>query len=139
MGNFSGGIGPGRVLVFNTMKQSKDFDPAGKYIKTWCPELEGIRSDYIHDPWNMPKSLQNSTGVQIGTQYPTVIKCLKYTNPEVAKKQKRMEVEARKQEKLKFATKVKKEKELSPEEATQALVEKKKAAESSLNSMKDAL
>lgn len=61
--NFSSGIGPGRVLVFNSLKQSRDFDASGKYIKRWCPELKEIQSDYIHDPWNMPKSLQKSTGV----------------------------------------------------------------------------
>merc|ERR1712070_1134136 len=87
--NFSAGIGPGRVLIFNSLKQSKDFDKEGKYIKIWCPELKTVPTDFIHDPWNMPKSMQKQTGVTIGEDYPQVIKCLKYTNPEVAKKQKR--------------------------------------------------
>ena len=56
--NFSSGIGPGRVLVFNSLKQSRDFDKEGKYIRTWCPELKKVGNDYIHDPWNMTKSLQ---------------------------------------------------------------------------------
>ena len=54
----SAGVGAGRVLVFNTMTQSTKFDPAGEYIKTWVPELANVPTDYIHDPWNMPKSLQ---------------------------------------------------------------------------------
>ena len=53
----SSGIGAGRVLVFNSLVQSQKFDPEGKYIRKWCPELENVPDDYIHDPWNMPKDL----------------------------------------------------------------------------------
>jgi deoxyribodipyrimidine photo-lyase len=35
----SAGIGPGRVLVFNSLLQSTKFDPNGEYIRKWCPEL----------------------------------------------------------------------------------------------------
>ena len=37
--NGSSGIGPGRVLVFNSLLQSQKFDADGTYIRTWCPEL----------------------------------------------------------------------------------------------------
>lgn len=33
------GLGPGRVNFFNTLLQSKKFDPKGEYIKLWVPEL----------------------------------------------------------------------------------------------------
>uniref|UniRef100_A0A7S3FTM4 Cryptochrome/DNA photolyase FAD-binding domain-containing protein n=1 Tax=Strombidium rassoulzadegani TaxID=1082188 RepID=A0A7S3FTM4_9SPIT len=94
--SFSSGIGPGRVLVFNSLKQSRDFDKEGKYIKRWCPELKAAPLSYIHDIWNLPKALQKSTGIVLGEAYPTVIKCNKYTNPEVAKKEKRDKAEQRK-------------------------------------------
>lgn len=65
----------------------------------WCPELADVPDDYIHDPWNMPKSLQKASGVQIGgtedpentsiKYYPAPIPCAKYTSPEAAKKIKR--------------------------------------------------
>ena len=55
----------------------------------WCPELSKVPLDYIHDPWNMPKTLQKSCGMFLDEHYPKAINCLKYTNPEVAKKQKR--------------------------------------------------
>ena len=63
--SFSAGIGPGRVLVFNSLTQSMKFDPEGKYIKMWCPELTNVPVSYIHDPWNMPDSLQKQHGIQI--------------------------------------------------------------------------
>jgi len=64
-----------------------------------------------------------------------VIKCLKYTNPEVAKKQKRAQVEARKEEKLKAVT----EKRVTPAEAKEKLLSQKKQAAVSMSTMIDAL
>lgn len=76
---FSAGIGPGRVLVFNSVKQSKDHDKHGDYIKMWVPELKKVPVEYIHEPWTMPKDLQKGCKVTIGQDYPEPIPCLKYT------------------------------------------------------------
>ena len=87
--NFSAGIGPGRVLVFSTVKQSKDHDKDGTYIKMWVPELKGVPRDYIHDPWTMEASLQKASGVIIGKEeggYPKPIDCPKYTDINYRKK-----------------------------------------------------
>lgn len=40
--NSSSGMGPGKVLMFNTLKQSRDHDLAGEFIKTWVPELRDV-------------------------------------------------------------------------------------------------
>lgn len=39
--------------IFNPTSQSKKFDPDGQYIKHWIPELRGITSKHIHEPWKM--------------------------------------------------------------------------------------
>lgn len=83
--SFSSGIGPGRVLVFNSVKQSKDFDKNGDYIKMWVPELKKVPVEYIHEPWTMPKTLQIACKTKIGEDYPSPIPCQKYTNPAAAK------------------------------------------------------
>tara|TARA_B100001121_G_C18700145_1_gene627138 strand:- start:4595 stop:5965 length:1371 start_codon:yes stop_codon:yes gene_type:complete len=36
--------------IFNPTSQSKKFDPDGRYIKTYCPELAHLSSKEIHDP-----------------------------------------------------------------------------------------
>mmetsp|Transcript_45369 Transcript_45369/g.33148 ORF Transcript_45369/g.33148 Transcript_45369/m.33148 type:complete len:160 (-) Transcript_45369:33-512(-) len=77
--NFSAGIGPGRVLVFNTVKQSRDHDKDGKYIKAWVPELKKVPVSHIHDPWTMDIQLQKTCGVSISQQYPRMIACDKYS------------------------------------------------------------
>ena len=78
---FSSGIGPGRVLVFNSVKQSRDFDKNGDYIKMWVPELKRVPVEYIHEPWTMPKTLQMACKTEIGKDYPAPIPCEKYTKP----------------------------------------------------------
>jgi len=83
---FSSGIGPGRVLVFNSLKQSRDFDKKGEYIKMWVPELKNVPLEYIHEPWTMPKTLQSACKTTIGTDYPAPIVCEKYTKPGAVKK-----------------------------------------------------
>lgn len=37
--------------IFNPTLQSKKFDPLGKYIKQWVPELAGADAQSIHEPW----------------------------------------------------------------------------------------
>jgi len=49
VGNDPRGNGSGRS--FNVVKQAKDYDPFGDYVKLWCPELVSLSSDVVHTPW----------------------------------------------------------------------------------------
>jgi len=59
--------------IFNPILQGKKFDPTGKYIKKWVPELRNVPENYIHEPWLMPMDLQEQIGVRIGKEYPLQI------------------------------------------------------------------
>jgi len=59
--------------IFNPILQGKKFDPAGKYIKKWVPELRNVPESYIHEPWLMPMDMQEQSGVCIGKEYPQQI------------------------------------------------------------------
>jgi len=37
--------------IYNPIKQGKDHDPQGKFIKKWIPELKNISLNFIHEPW----------------------------------------------------------------------------------------
>ncbi|QDZ22001.1 cryptochrome [Chloropicon primus] len=67
------GLTGGRVNRFNIVKQSKDYDKAGEYIKLWIPELRKVPTQYIHKPWEMPRSVQESSGCFIGQDYPNPV------------------------------------------------------------------
>ncbi|CAO3607664.1 unnamed protein product [Mucor hiemalis] len=55
---------------FNILKQGRDYDPEGLYIKLWCPELENLPSHLVHCPWNMTKEEQNEYKCILGRDYP---------------------------------------------------------------------
>ena len=37
--------------IYNPVKQGKDHDPEGKFIREWLPELKNIPNHFIHEPW----------------------------------------------------------------------------------------
>jgi len=37
--------------IYNPVKQGKDHDPEGEFIREWVPELKNIPTDFIHEPW----------------------------------------------------------------------------------------
>ena len=56
--------------IFNPVTQSEKFDPLGKFIRRYVPELKNVPDKWIHAPWRMPEAQQQSCGVTIGRDYP---------------------------------------------------------------------
>jgi deoxyribodipyrimidine photo-lyase len=40
--------------VFNPTRQGKQFDPDGRYVRRWVPELRGVPDRFVHEPWLSP-------------------------------------------------------------------------------------
>ena len=40
--------------VFNPIKQGRDYDADGVYIKRWIPELRDVVGPAVHEPWTLP-------------------------------------------------------------------------------------
>ena len=40
--------------IYNPIKQGRDFDADGRFIRRWVPELDAVPMDYIHEPWLWP-------------------------------------------------------------------------------------
>jgi deoxyribodipyrimidine photo-lyase len=59
--------------IFNPILQGKKFDPMGKYIRRWLPELICVPDKYIHSPWEMPQDMQSMVGFHVGKDYPKPI------------------------------------------------------------------
>ena len=59
--------------IFNPVLQGKKFDPDGRYVRQWVPELAAMPLKHIHDPWTAPSEIQTSCGVVIGADYPAPI------------------------------------------------------------------
>jgi deoxyribodipyrimidine photo-lyase len=43
--------------IFNPVTQSEKFDPQGKFIRRYVPELKDVPDKFIHAPWKMPVPL----------------------------------------------------------------------------------
>ena len=54
--------------IFNPVTQSEKFDPEGKFIRRYLPELATCPDRWLHAPWLMPVSEQQRCG--IGQHYP---------------------------------------------------------------------
>jgi deoxyribodipyrimidine photo-lyase len=59
--------------IFNPVTQSEKFDPEGKFIRRYLPQLAGLPGKLIHAPW-LARSLDlQAAGVQLGVDYPRPI------------------------------------------------------------------
>lgn len=56
--------------IFNPVAQSRKFDPGGKFIRRYLPELARVDDAYVHAPWTMPEAVQRAAGCVIGRDYP---------------------------------------------------------------------
>jgi deoxyribodipyrimidine photo-lyase len=56
--------------IFNPVTQSEKFDPEGKFIRRYLPELAGVPEKYIHAPWTLAAAEQTRLGVVMGDTYP---------------------------------------------------------------------
>lgn len=59
--------------IFNPLTQSEKFDPAGRFIRRYVPELAGVPDRFIHAPWQMSAAEQAASGARIGRDYPLPI------------------------------------------------------------------
>lgn len=56
--------------IFNPITQSERFDPDGKFIRRYLPELAKVPDRYIHFPAAMKPLEQQACGLQLGRDYP---------------------------------------------------------------------
>jgi len=56
--------------IFNPVTQSERFDPQGKFIRRYVPELERVPDAFIHAPWKLSAADQRHLGVLVGRDYP---------------------------------------------------------------------
>jgi len=69
----SGETGVNTIRIYNPIKNSKEHDPEGLFIKKWVPELAKLPSQYIHEPWEIPPMELAFLGFEPGKDYPNPI------------------------------------------------------------------
>ncbi|AFY78461.1 MAG: DASH family cryptochrome [Hydrococcus sp. C42_A2020_068] len=73
--NYTAGVGNDArgFRYFNVLKQSKDYDSKGDYLRHWLLELASLPGDKIHEPWKLSQEEQKHFRVRIGVDYPRPI------------------------------------------------------------------
>ncbi len=56
--------------IFNPVTQSEKFDPDGKFIKRYLPQLAKLDAKHVHAPWLAPDMTLQMAGVTLGANYP---------------------------------------------------------------------
>lgn len=56
--------------IFNPISQSEKFDPQGKFIRRYLPQLEGLPTHALHAPWQASRIELDAAQVRLGDNYP---------------------------------------------------------------------
>lgn len=56
--------------VFNPVLQAVKFDPDGRYVRRWVPEIAKLPLPHLFKPWEAPAAVLQAAGVSLGQTYP---------------------------------------------------------------------
>ncbi|MBW8269778.1 cryptochrome/photolyase family protein [Caldovatus aquaticus] len=56
--------------IFNPVRQGERFDPEGRYVRRFVPELARLPDRFLHRPWEAPEAVRRAAGVVLGRDYP---------------------------------------------------------------------
>jgi deoxyribodipyrimidine photo-lyase len=56
--------------IFSPMAQGAKFDPDGRYVRKWVPEIARLPDRWLHAPWTAAPMVLETAGVRLGETYP---------------------------------------------------------------------
>ncbi|WP_328702626.1 deoxyribodipyrimidine photo-lyase [Belnapia mucosa] len=56
--------------IFNPVLQGEKFDPEGRYVRRFLPELARLPDRWLHHPWDAPEAVLQEAGVALDRDYP---------------------------------------------------------------------
>ena len=59
--------------IFNPLTQSRRFDPQGRFLRRYLPQLGALGDDLIHAPWEAGPIDLEAAGIVLGRDYPLPI------------------------------------------------------------------
>jgi deoxyribodipyrimidine photo-lyase len=62
----SGTTGINTARIYNPIKQARDHDPRGQFVRRWLPAMRRVPDTWLFEPWRMPADIQANCGVQLG-------------------------------------------------------------------------
>ncbi len=70
--NYVAGVGndPKEGRYFNPLKQAREYDPEGTFVKLWLPALRNIPANKVHTPWLLNAEERTRYQLVPGVDYP---------------------------------------------------------------------
>ena len=59
--------------IFNPVSQSEKFDPEGKFIRRYLPQLAALSTRFLHAPWLADAVTLAAAGIRLGDTYPAPV------------------------------------------------------------------
>ena len=56
--------------IYNPVKQARDHDPHGLFVRRWLPALRQVPDTWLFEPWRMPEAMQQRLGLRPGIDLP---------------------------------------------------------------------
>lgn len=56
--------------IFNPVTQSRKFDPGGRFIRRYLPQLARLPDELLHAPWTAHPGDLSAAGITLGAHYP---------------------------------------------------------------------
>ncbi|HQX60749.1 MAG TPA: FAD-binding domain-containing protein, partial [Burkholderiaceae bacterium] len=56
--------------IFNPLRQSENFDPQGRFIQRYLPQLAALPASAIHAPWQSGALELAAANIRLGENYP---------------------------------------------------------------------
>jgi deoxyribodipyrimidine photo-lyase len=69
----AGETGINMLRIYNPIKNSKEHDEDGTFIKKWVPELAHLPTAFIHEPYLMTPLDEQFNNLELGVNYPNPI------------------------------------------------------------------
>lgn len=66
----AGTTGINTTRVYNPIKQARDQDPDGRFVRHWLPYMRHVPDAWLFEPWRMPEDLQRQHGLVPGVDLP---------------------------------------------------------------------
>lgn len=63
----AGTTGINTTRIYNPIKQARDHDPSGRFVRRWLPTLRRVPDAWLFEPWRMSEELQARIGVRVGS------------------------------------------------------------------------
>lgn len=66
----SGTTGINIPRIYNPIKQARDHDPQGRFVRHWLPCMRRVPDSWLFEPWRMPEELQQRVGLRPNIDIP---------------------------------------------------------------------